>query len=120
MDIILAGAKRAPKHFSPTVAQPLAGFGAGRLYYVKVVARGATAVTAKGSPHQALACITDGHDSRREQGYGKHVVLVDVYIAFVSDGSYRSTLMYDRLHPNIAGFQKMADTWNTVINERVN
>jgi lysophospholipase L1-like esterase len=51
---------------------------------------------------------------------GKHVVLVDMYNAFVSDGSYRSTLMYDRLHPNIAGFQKMADTWNTVIHDLVN
>jgi lysophospholipase L1-like esterase len=51
---------------------------------------------------------------------GKHVVLVDMYNAFVSDSSYRSTLMYDRLHPNIAGFQKMADTWNTVIHDLVN
>jgi hypothetical protein len=39
------------------------------LYYVKVVPRGATAVTAKRSPRQALACITDGHDSRRDPGY---------------------------------------------------
>ena len=50
---------------------------------------------------------------------GKHVALVDMYDAFVSDPSYRSTLMYDRLHPNIAGFQKMADTWNTVIHDLI-
>jgi lysophospholipase L1-like esterase len=50
---------------------------------------------------------------------GKHVALVDMYNAFVSDKAYRSTLMYDRLHPNIAGFQKMADTWNTVIHDLV-
>jgi lysophospholipase L1-like esterase len=51
---------------------------------------------------------------------GKHVALADMYNAFVSDTSYRSTLMYDRLHPNIAGFQKMADTWNTLIHDLVN
>ncbi len=50
---------------------------------------------------------------------GKHVALVDMYDAFVSDPSYRTTLMYDRLHPNIAGFQKMADTWNTVIHDLI-
>ena len=50
---------------------------------------------------------------------GKHVALVDMYNAFVSDKSYRTTLMYDRLHPNIAGFQKMADTWNTVIHDLI-
>jgi lysophospholipase L1-like esterase len=50
---------------------------------------------------------------------GKHVALVDMYSAFVADKSYRVTLMYDRLHPNIAGFQKMADTWNTVIHDLI-
>jgi lysophospholipase L1-like esterase len=50
---------------------------------------------------------------------GKHVALVDMYEAFVADPSYRSTLMYDRLHPNIAGFQKMANTWNTVIHDLI-
>ncbi|MES1173428.1 MAG: hypothetical protein ABUL62_03790 [Myxococcales bacterium] len=42
-----------------------------------------------------------------------------MYNAFVADKSYRSTLLYDRLHPNIAGFQKMADTWNTVIHDLI-
>lgn len=50
---------------------------------------------------------------------GKHVVLVDMYGAFVADKAYRTTLLYDRLHPNIAGFQKMADTWNTVLHDLV-
>lgn len=50
---------------------------------------------------------------------GKHVVLVDMYNAFVSDKAYRMTLLFDRLHPNIAGFQKMADTWNSVIHDLV-
>jgi lysophospholipase L1-like esterase len=50
---------------------------------------------------------------------GKHVALVDMYDAFVADKSYRSTLLFDRLHPNIAGFQLMADTWNTVIHDLI-
>jgi lysophospholipase L1-like esterase len=50
---------------------------------------------------------------------GKHVLLVDMYDAFVADKSYKTTLLYDRLHPNIAGFEKMADTWNTVLHDLV-
>jgi lysophospholipase L1-like esterase len=50
---------------------------------------------------------------------GKHVVLVDMYGAFTADKSYKSRLLYDRLHPNIAGFEKMADTWNTVLHDLV-
>lgn len=50
---------------------------------------------------------------------GKHVALVDMYGAFTSDKAYKTTLLYDRLHPNIAGFQKMADTWNTVIHDLI-
>jgi lysophospholipase L1-like esterase len=50
---------------------------------------------------------------------GKHVAMVDMYSAFVSDRSYKTTLLFDRLHPNIPGFQRMADTWNTVIHDLV-
>ena len=57
--------------------------GAGRLYYVKVVTRGATAVTAKGSPRQALDYITDGHDSRRDPGYSDAEL---AYIARMGEG----------------------------------
>jgi hypothetical protein len=53
------------------------------LYYVKVVTRGATAVTAKGSPRQALAYITDGHDSRRDPGYSDAEL---VYVARMGEG----------------------------------
>ena len=35
---------------------------------------------------------------------GKHVVLLDNYAAFSKDSSYRTTLMYDNLHPNDAGY----------------
>ncbi|MET0790784.1 MAG: SGNH/GDSL hydrolase family protein [Polyangiaceae bacterium] len=35
---------------------------------------------------------------------GKHVVLLDNYAAFSKDSSYRTTLMYDYLHPNDAGY----------------
>lgn len=50
---------------------------------------------------------------------GQHVALVDMYNAFVADPNYKTTLLFDRLHPNIAGFQKMADTWNIVIHDLV-
>jgi lysophospholipase L1-like esterase len=35
---------------------------------------------------------------------GKHVVLLDNYAAFSKDLNYRTTLMYDYLHPNDAGY----------------
>ena len=35
---------------------------------------------------------------------GKHVVLLDNYAAFSRDPSYQSTLMYNYLHPNDAGY----------------
>lgn len=35
---------------------------------------------------------------------GKHVVLLDNYAAFSKDASYATTLMYDYLHPNDAGY----------------
>lgn len=46
---------------------------------------------------------------------GKHVVLVDMYQAIVSDPNYLQTLMTDNLHPNDAGFEKMADVWWAVV-----
>lgn len=35
---------------------------------------------------------------------GKHVVLLDNYAAFSKDANYKTTLMYDYLHPNDAGY----------------
>jgi lysophospholipase L1-like esterase len=42
---------------------------------------------------------------------GKHVLLVDMYASLASNASYKTTLLYDRLHPNDAGYAKLADTW---------
>jgi hypothetical protein len=50
---------------------------------VKVVTRGATAVTAQGSPGQALDYITDGHDSRRDPGYSDAEL---AYVARMGEG----------------------------------
>jgi lysophospholipase L1-like esterase len=35
---------------------------------------------------------------------GKHVVLVDNYTAFIQDPNYQTSLMYNYLHPNDAGY----------------
>jgi lysophospholipase L1-like esterase len=42
---------------------------------------------------------------------GRHLILVDMYAAFTSDSSYKTTLMGDGLHPNQAGYNRMGDTW---------
>ncbi|WP_437678259.1 SGNH/GDSL hydrolase family protein [Sorangium sp. So ce131] len=42
---------------------------------------------------------------------GQHIVLVDMYTAFTSDTNYRQTLLGDNLHPNQAGYNRMADVW---------
>ncbi len=42
---------------------------------------------------------------------GKHIVMVDMYGAFVANPSYATALMTDRLHPNEAGCMVMATTW---------
>jgi lysophospholipase L1-like esterase len=42
---------------------------------------------------------------------GKHIVMVDMYRAFVANPSYATALMTDRLHPNEAGCMVMATTW---------
>ncbi|WP_437841332.1 SGNH/GDSL hydrolase family protein [Sorangium sp. So ce1153] len=42
---------------------------------------------------------------------GQHIVLVDMYTAFTNDTNYRQTLLGDNLHPNQAGYNRMADVW---------
>jgi lysophospholipase L1-like esterase len=42
---------------------------------------------------------------------GRHVVLVDMYGAFTMDTNYKNSLLADNLHPNQAGYTKMADVW---------
>jgi lysophospholipase L1-like esterase len=48
---------------------------------------------------------------------GKHVVLVDMYSAFVRDPAFKQNLLADRLHPNSAGYQVMSDIWNTAVHD---
>ncbi len=45
----------------------------------------------------------------------KHVMLVDMYDAFTSNQNYSSELMFDRLHPNDAGYEAMAEVWYDAI-----
>jgi lysophospholipase L1-like esterase len=42
---------------------------------------------------------------------GKHVVLLDNYAAFSKDPSYRTTLMFDYLHPNDAGYAVLGQSF---------
>jgi lysophospholipase L1-like esterase len=42
---------------------------------------------------------------------GKHVVLVDMYTAFTSHADYKTSLMTDELHPNLAGYAVLGQTW---------
>jgi lysophospholipase L1-like esterase len=46
---------------------------------------------------------------------GRHLVLVDMYEAFTRDESYKTTLLGDNLHPNEAGYTRMAATWYAVL-----
>ena len=39
---------------------------------------------------------------------GKHVVLVDMYAAFTQNPSYKEALLFDGLHPNDAGYARLA------------
>jgi lysophospholipase L1-like esterase len=48
---------------------------------------------------------------------GKHVTLVDMFSAFVQDPNFANTLLIDNLHPNDAGFVRMADTWYAAIEQ---
>ncbi|CAN99034.1 BKRF1 encodes EBNA-1 protein, latent cycle gene [Sorangium cellulosum So ce56] len=42
---------------------------------------------------------------------GQHIVLVDMYTAFTNDPNYKQSLFADNLHPNQAGYNRMADVW---------
>jgi lysophospholipase L1-like esterase len=46
---------------------------------------------------------------------GKHVVLLDNYAAFSKDPSYKTTLMYDYLHPNDAGYAVLGRSFYSAI-----
>ncbi|MGK4009296.1 SGNH/GDSL hydrolase family protein [Sorangium sp. So ce1036] len=44
-------------------------------------------------------------------GKGQHIVLVDMYTAFTDDTNYKQSLLADNLHPNQAGYNRMAEVW---------
>jgi lysophospholipase L1-like esterase len=46
---------------------------------------------------------------------GKHVTMVDMYGAFTANPNYSTALLVDRLHPNDAGYEVMANTWYAAI-----
>jgi lysophospholipase L1-like esterase len=42
---------------------------------------------------------------------GVHIRMVDMYGALTSDPSYKTDYMFNKYHPNDAGYVKMAETW---------
>jgi lysophospholipase L1-like esterase len=50
-----------------------------------------------------------------QETMGRHIVLVDMYEAFTQDGNYKTSLMADGLHPNTAGYTRMAEIWYEVL-----
>jgi lysophospholipase L1-like esterase len=46
---------------------------------------------------------------------GRHLILVDMYGAFTRDQNYKNSLLGDNLHPNDAGYVRMAETWYAVL-----
>jgi hypothetical protein len=42
---------------------------------------------------------------------GRHIMLVDMYTAFTNDPNFRTTLLADNLHPNMAGYTVMGQVW---------
>lgn len=49
------------------------------------------------------------------QALGKHIILVDMYSAFTAHPDYKTSLMYDNLHPGPAGDEVMASVWYAAI-----
>jgi lysophospholipase L1-like esterase len=50
---------------------------------------------------------------------GKHVLLVDMYGAFLRDPAYKTRYLADRLHPNATGYELMSQVWSTVIDDLI-
>ncbi len=46
---------------------------------------------------------------------GKHVILVDNYTAFIQDPNYQTSLMYNYLHPNDAGYAVLGRSFYGVV-----
>jgi lysophospholipase L1-like esterase len=48
---------------------------------------------------------------------GKHVLLADMYNAFVRDPAYKTRFLADGLHPNNAGYVVMGDMWYALVRD---
>ena len=46
---------------------------------------------------------------------GKHVIMVNMYAAFTANPNYSTALMNDNLHPNVAGYALLGQTWYAAI-----
>jgi lysophospholipase L1-like esterase len=46
---------------------------------------------------------------------GKHVAMVDMYAAFTANPNYQNDWLRDALHPTLAGYQVMGQTWYAAI-----
>lgn len=46
---------------------------------------------------------------------GKHIVMVDMYAALTMNSGYKTALMRNTLHPNVAGYVVMGQTWYAAI-----
>jgi lysophospholipase L1-like esterase len=46
---------------------------------------------------------------------GHHLILVDMYEAMARDANYKTALFADGLHPNDAGYERMAEVWHEAI-----
>ncbi len=46
---------------------------------------------------------------------GRHLILVDMYAAFTDNPDYKQAWLGDNLHPNEAGYARMAEVWYAVI-----
>jgi hypothetical protein len=42
---------------------------------------------------------------------GRNLILIDMYSAFTRDANYKNSLLGDNLHPNQAGYARMAEVW---------
>lgn len=51
---------------------------------------------------------------------GHHITLIDMFGSFTSNANYKQAWMGDNLHPNEAGYAKMAEVWYTAIEAELN
>lgn len=64
------------------------------------------------------AAFPDLVSERNAQGH--HIMLVDMYGAFTANANYKQEWFGDNLHPNEAGYAKMAEVWYGAIESLLN